>query len=66
MGKENIKADERVVKITQGQVQQLLKTLQDGQEYVVRIIAAGNYVQGEKEVRVFADIALNQKIFSQG
>ena len=66
VGKENIKADERVVKITQGQVQQLLKTLQDGQEYVVRIIAAGNYVQGEKEVRVFADIALNQKIFSQG
>lgn len=66
VGKENIKSDERVVKITQGQVQQLIEKLQDGQEYVVRIIAAGNYVQGEKEVRVFADIALNQKIFSEG
>ncbi|MGK7940106.1 MAG: DUF3084 domain-containing protein [Crocosphaera sp.] len=66
VGKENIKPNERVVKITEGQVQQLIQKLQNGQEYVVRIIAAGNYVQGEKEVRVFADIALNQKIFSQG
>ncbi|MDJ0657974.1 MAG: DUF3084 domain-containing protein [Crocosphaera sp.] len=66
VGKEDIKSDKRVVKITQGQVQQLVEKLQDGREYVVRIIAAGNYVQGEKEVRVFADIALNQKIFSEG
>ncbi len=66
VGKENIKPDERVVKITQGQVQQLVEQLQDGKEYVVRIIAAGNYVQGENEVRVFADIALNQQIFSEG
>ncbi len=66
VGKDTIKPDERVVKITQSQVQQLIQQLQDGQEYVVRIIAAGNYVQGEKEVRVFADIALNQKIFSEG
>ncbi|MDJ0845387.1 DUF3084 domain-containing protein [Crocosphaera sp.] len=66
VGKQEIKPNERVVKITQGQVQQLVQKLQDGQEYVVRIIAAGNYVQGEKEVRVFADIALNQRIFSEG
>ncbi|ACB49813.1 conserved hypothetical protein [Crocosphaera subtropica ATCC 51142] len=66
VGKGSIKPDERVVKITQGQVQQLVEQLQDGREYVVRIIAAGNYVQGEKEVRVFADIALNQQIFSEG
>ncbi|MDJ0601061.1 MAG: DUF3084 domain-containing protein [Crocosphaera sp.] len=66
VGKGDIKPDERVVKITQGQVQQLVQKLQDGREYVVRIIAAGNYVQGEKEVRVFADIALNQQIFSEG
>ncbi|MEL4895238.1 DUF3084 domain-containing protein [Crocosphaera sp. Alani8] len=66
VGKETVKPDERVVKITQGQVEQLVQQLQDGREYVVRIIAAGNYVQGEKEVRVFADIALNQKIFNEG
>jgi uncharacterized protein (DUF3084 family) len=57
---------ERVVRITQSQVKQLLEQIKDGQDYVVRIISAGNYVQGEKEVRVFADVALNQKIFDRG
>ncbi|MEM8777512.1 MAG: DUF3084 domain-containing protein [Cyanobacteria bacterium P01_G01_bin.49] len=66
IGKEQIKSDERVVQITKSQVEQLIQRLQDGQEYVVRIISAGNYVEGEKEVRVFADIAPNQKIFNQG
>ncbi|MEA5510973.1 DUF3084 domain-containing protein [Crocosphaera sp. UHCC 0190] len=66
VGKEEIKPDERVVQITQAQVEQLINQLQDGKEYVVRIISAGNYVKGEKEVRVFADVVLNQKIFSEG
>ncbi len=61
----NADSDERVVKITKIQVEQLIKQLQDGQDYVVRIISAGNYVQGEKEVRVFADVVPNQKIFSE-
>lgn len=59
-------SDERVVQITQSQVDQLSKQLQDKQEYVIRIISAGNYVQGEKEVRVFADVALNQQVFYDG
>jgi uncharacterized protein (DUF3084 family) len=63
---QNPDVQERVVKITQSQVKQLLEQLKDGQDYVVRIISAGNYVQGEKEVRVFADVALNQQIFEQG
>ena len=63
IGKNTIDSDHRVVKITQSQVQQLIQELRDNKEYVVRIIAAGNYVQGEKEVRVFADVALNQTIF---
>ena len=58
--------NERVVKITKAQVEQLLDQIQDGRDYVVRILSAGNYVQGEKEVRVFADIAFNQEIFNQG
>ena len=53
----------RVVQITKSQAEQLVQQIQDGQEYVVRILSAGNYVQGEKEVRVFADVALNQKLF---
>ncbi len=59
-------SDQRIVKITKSQVEQLESQIQDGQDYVIRIISAGNYVQGEPEVRVFADIALNQQVFAAG
>lgn len=58
-------SDERVVKITKAQVEQLIQTLRDGGEYVVRIISAGNYVLGEQEIRVFADVVPNQKVFDE-
>ena len=58
--------EKRVVKITNAQVEQLANQIVDGQDYVLRIISAGNYVQGETDVRVFADIALNKKIFPAG
>ena len=58
--------DRRVILITKAQVEQLKAQLQDGQEYVVRILSAGNYVQDEDEVRVFTDVAPNQKVFSSG
>ncbi len=57
---------QRLVNITKAQVEQLAAQLQDGRDYVIRIISAGNYVQGEKEVRVFADLALNKEIFRAG
>lgn len=58
--------EERVVKITKAQVEQLAKQIQDGQDYVLRILSAGNYVQGEKEIRVFADLAVNKEVFAPG
>lgn len=63
---DNTQSDERVVKITRVQVEQLIQQLQTSGEYVVRILSAGNYVLGEKEVRVFADVVPNQKIFEEG
>ncbi|MEM7592875.1 MAG: DUF3084 domain-containing protein [Cyanobacteria bacterium P01_A01_bin.83] len=57
------KSQQRVVSITKSQVEQLISQIEDGQDYVIRILSAGNYVQGEKEIRVFADLALNQQIF---
>jgi uncharacterized protein (DUF3084 family) len=60
------KSEQEIVKITRSQVEQLESQIQDGRDYVIRIISAGNYVQGEKEVRVFADVALNQQIFKAG
>ncbi|MEA5468878.1 DUF3084 domain-containing protein [Spirulina sp. 06S082] len=58
--------DGRVVFITQAQVEQLLERIQDGQEYVVRVLSAENYVEQEERVRVFADVAFNERIFREG
>ncbi|MGK7897430.1 MAG: DUF3084 domain-containing protein [Xenococcus sp. (in: cyanobacteria)] len=57
---------QRVVRITKAQVNQLAEQLKDGQDYILRILSAGNYVQGEAEVRVFADLTLNQQVFDAG
>ncbi|MGF1542119.1 MAG: DUF3084 domain-containing protein [Pleurocapsa sp.] len=64
--KEEEEPEQRVVKITNAQVEQLANQIADGQDYVLRIISAGNYVQGETEVRVFADLALNKQVFPAG
>lgn len=57
------KSKQRVVNITKSQVEQLESQIKDGQDYVIRIISAGNYVQGEEKIRVFADLALNKQLF---
>lgn len=59
-------SQQRVVKITKAEVEQLASQIKDGQDYVLRILSAGNYVQGEKDIRVFGDLALNQEIFQAG
>ncbi len=59
-------SQQRIVEITSSQVKQLEEQIKDGQDYVLRIISAGNYVQGEKKVRVFADLALNKQVFAAG
>jgi uncharacterized protein (DUF3084 family) len=56
----NSNGNERVVQITQKDVEELLSKIKDGQDYIVRILSAGNYVKGEKQVQVFADAAPNQ------
>lgn len=58
-------ANLQIVKITKAQVEQLVQQLQDGREYVVRILSAGNYVLDEKEIRIFADVAPNQRIYEE-
>lgn len=60
------KSDRRIVSITTAQVEQLVSQIKDGRDYVIRIISAGNYVQGEEQVRVFADLALNKQIYPAG
>ncbi|WP_118167092.1 DUF3084 domain-containing protein [Nostoc sphaeroides] len=59
-------ANVELLRVTQDRVDQLSKPIGDGQEYVVRIFSAGNYVRGEKQIEFFADTARNQLVFSGG
>ncbi len=56
-------SEQRIVQITNSQVTQLSDQIKDGQDYVVRILSAGNYVQGENQIRVFADVAPNKLVY---
>ncbi len=59
-------ASERVVYITNAQVEQIASQIENDREYVIRILSAGNYVLGEKKILVFVDLALNREIFKIG
>lgn len=54
-----------IIQIPLKQVEKLKQDLQEGDEYVLRILSAGNYVQGESRVRVFADLKPNVSLFEQ-
>lgn len=58
--------NQQVIKITQTEVDRLVDRIDDGQDYVVRILAAGNYIRGESSVNVFADVSPNRVIFQAG
>ncbi|WP_353929018.1 DUF3084 domain-containing protein [Okeanomitos corallinicola TIOX110] len=53
-----------LLRVTKERVEQLIKQIQDGREYVVRIFSAGNYVRGEKQIEFFADAMPNELVFS--
>ncbi|QLE58977.1 DUF3084 domain-containing protein [Nostoc sp. TCL26-01] len=55
-----------LLRVTPDRVDQLVKQIDDGREYVVRIFSAGNYVRGEKQIEFFADTARNVLVFSGG
>ncbi|TAF02605.1 MAG: DUF3084 domain-containing protein [Nostocales cyanobacterium] len=59
-------ANTELLRVTQERVEQLIKQIQNGREYVVRIFSAGNYVRGEKQIEFFADAMPNQLVFSAG
>jgi uncharacterized protein (DUF3084 family) len=57
----------QVVGITPEEVEQLIRQVADGRDYVVRIIAKSNYVRGERRpVLVSAFVAQNQLVFGAG
>lgn len=58
--------DEPIVKVTKSQVERLQEQLSPGNEYVIRILSAGNYVKDEREIRVFFDVVPNRQVFKEG
>ncbi|MBD2654275.1 MULTISPECIES: DUF3084 domain-containing protein [Synechocystis] len=57
--------DEPIVRVTTAQVDSIKNQLQPGQEYVIRVLSAGNYVQEEREIRVFFDVVPNRQVFRE-
>lgn len=64
-------ADQQVILVSRREVERLINRLASGQEYVVRLLSAANYVTGEPCViqgeapciQVFLDVTLNQRIY---
>ena len=56
----------QIIQITKAEVDQLIKQVSSGQDYVVRLSAAANYLIGENLVQVFAEAAPNQVVFREG
>lgn len=65
--------EEQVIQITNAQVDQVVEEIADGQDYVIRVQSAGNYVvgepcilAGESCIQVFISTAINQLVFQRG
>jgi uncharacterized protein (DUF3084 family) len=57
----------QILQITKAEVEQLVDRINDGQDYVVRVFSAANYLLGEKTpVQVFTDAVRNQVVFLAG
>lgn len=56
----------QIIQITKAEVDQLTRQVSNGQDYVVRISSAANYLTGENLVQVFAEVAPNRVVFREG
>jgi len=58
--------EEPVIQVTQAEVERLIEELSNGQPYVVRVLAARNYVLGDDRAQVVLDVTPNRVIFAPG
>ncbi|MGA7932732.1 MAG: DUF3084 domain-containing protein [Kovacikia sp.] len=58
--------NDQIIQITKSEVEQLVDRMSDGQDYVVRIFSAANYLIGEQRIQVFTDAVRNQVVFLAG
>lgn len=57
---------DQVVLITKTEVEQLTNQIDNGKDYVVRILSAANYLTGEAPIQVVAEAVPNQVVFNKG
>lgn len=65
MGNQNVNQD-MVILITKVEVEELIEEINDGRDHVVQVIAAANYLFGEKQVAVYAKSKPNELLFTTG
>ncbi len=63
---QNLKPEQQVVQMTNEDVEGLLKQVEDGKPYAVRILSALNYLEGEGQIIVVPQTAPNRQIFTSG
>lgn len=57
----------QILKISTAEVEQLIDQIDDGQDYVVRVMARANYVRGEsRPVEVYMNAVPNRVVFKAG
>jgi uncharacterized protein (DUF3084 family) len=61
----NLAPDQRVVEMAKQDVEGLIKQVSDGKTYVVRILSALNYLEGESQVIAVPQVVLNNQVFAQ-
>ncbi len=61
----NLAPDQRVVEMAKEDVEGLIKQVSDGKAYVVRILSALNYLEGESQVIAVPQVAINSEVFPQ-
>ncbi|MBE9040933.1 DUF3084 domain-containing protein [Oscillatoriales cyanobacterium LEGE 11467] len=58
--------EDPILKAAPSELEALMEEIQSGEEYVVRVHSAGNYILGENEVDVTISVARNQLVFDEG
>jgi uncharacterized protein (DUF3084 family) len=59
-------ASGQIIGITTPEVEQLVKRISDGRNYVIRVLSAANYLVGETPIQVVADAIPNQRLLRAG
>ena len=56
----------QIIQITKVEVDQLIRQLSDGKNYLVRVFSAANYLVGETVIQVSSNVVPNQLVFQMG